>query len=76
VIDHENGLKTLYANLAGLDSELVGKNVSKGDKIGIAGNSALADFSEEVHLHFEILKDDIPQNPQDYLKWFLVNRQT
>ena len=56
VIDHENGIKSLYANLEQADTELVGKNVVKGDKIGSVGNSALADFSEEAHLHFEIFQ--------------------
>lgn len=68
LIDHENGFKSLYANLENSDNSLIGQNVKKGDKIGTAGNSALADISNGEHLHFEILKDDIPQNPSDYIK--------
>ena len=65
LIDHENGFKTLYANLEEQDSALTGQNVKKGDKIGTVGDSALADISKGAHLHFEILKDDNPQNPSE-----------
>lgn len=68
IIDHENGFKTLYANLEAENTELIGENVKQGDKIGNVGNSALADISNGEHLHFEILKDDIAQNPSDYIK--------
>ena len=68
LIDHENGFKTLYANLEEQDSALTGQNVKKGDKIGTVGDSALADISKGAHLHFEILKDDNPQDPSEYLK--------
>jgi murein DD-endopeptidase MepM/ murein hydrolase activator NlpD len=68
VIDHENGLKTMYANLADSETDLTGQNVKKGDKIGTVGKSALADLTEEAHLHFEILKDGRPVDPSEYLK--------
>lgn len=67
VIDHENGLKTLYANLADPEEDITGKNVKQGDKIGNVGNSALADLSEESHLHFELIKDEEPVDPKEYL---------
>ena len=67
VIDHENGLKTLYANLSDSEEDITGKNVKKGDKIGTVGNSALADLSEESHLHIELLKDGNPVDPKEYL---------
>ena len=68
VIDHENGIKTVYSNLSDSDLDLTGQNVRAGDEIGTVGNSALADFTKEPHLHFEVLKDDIPVNPIEYLK--------
>ncbi len=68
VIDHENGIKTMYANLADSDLNLSGQNVRAGDEIGTVGNSALADFTKEPHLHFEVIKDDNPVNPTEYLK--------
>lgn len=68
VIDHENGIKTLYANLSDSDLDLSGQNVRQGDEIGTVGNSALADLTQESHLHFEVLKDDKPVDPMEYLK--------
>lgn len=69
VIDHENGLKSLYANLAETENgDITGQNVKKGDKIGKIGSSALADFSKEGHLHFEVLKDGNPVDPMEYFK--------
>lgn len=68
VIDHENGLKSVYANLAETDKKLLGKNVKRGEKIGEVGNTAVADFEKEAHLHFEILKDSNPVDPADYIE--------
>ena len=68
MIDHENGIKSLYANLADSDNDLTGQNIKQGDEIGTVGNTALSDFTKEAHLHFEILKDDKPVNPMDYVK--------
>lgn len=69
LIDHENGLKTLYANLADFENDdLTGQNVKKGDVIGTVGSSALADLSQGAHLHFELIKDENPVDPAEYLK--------
>lgn len=68
VIDHENGFKTLYANLGDSETDLSGQNVHSGDKIGVVGKSAVADLTREEHLHFEVLKDGVPVNPTEYLK--------
>lgn len=68
VIDHENGFKTLYANLSESSTDLSGQNIHCGDKIGTVGNTAVADLTREAHLHFEILKDGVPVNPTEYLK--------
>lgn len=68
VIDHDNGLQTLYANLAEIDLELTGQSVKQGDKIGTVGDSALADLAEEAHLHFEVIRDGRSVDPSEYLK--------
>lgn len=69
IIDHENGLKSVYANLAELKNEnMIGKNIKKGEVIGEVGNSALIDFSKESHLHFEVLKDENYTNPMEYFE--------
>lgn len=68
LIDHENGIKTVYANLEESDLDLSGQNVKAGDEIGTVGKSAVADLTSEAHLHFEILKDGKPTDPTEYLK--------
>lgn len=67
LIDHENGIKSLYANLAPSDIDITGRNVVQGEEIGAVGSSALSDLTKEAHLHFEILKDDKPVNPTEYI---------
>lgn len=51
IIDHGLGLFTLYGHLSSIDTT-VGKNVSKGEKIGLSGISGLAGGD---HLHFSII---------------------
>jgi murein DD-endopeptidase MepM/ murein hydrolase activator NlpD len=67
VIDHENGLKTVYSNLASDDMVSPNQKVSQGDIIGAVGNTAAFESAEQPHLHFEVLKDDKAVNPEDYL---------
>lgn len=64
VIDHGNGYKTLYGHL----SEIYvtpGKAVSRGQVIGRMGSSGR---STGTHLHFEVRKNDVTQNPLPFLK--------
>lgn len=63
VIDHNNGIRTIYAHLSSI-SVSVGQKVSKGDKIGVMGRTGHA---TGVHLHFEVYKNGGLQNPTRYL---------
>lgn len=64
VVDHGNGYSTLYAHLA---SAYVGAGeyVSKGERIGKMGTTGR---STGIHLHLEIYKNGVAQNPLSYLK--------
>jgi len=67
VIDHQNGLKTVYANLA--SDEMVNPNqkVKQEEIIGSVGDTALFESAEQSHLHFEVLKDNVLVDPKEYL---------
>ena len=68
VIDHGDGYQTIYSNLLTSEFVVEGENVEKGQSIGTVGNTAVFEVADEPHLHFEILKESIPQDPNAYLK--------
>lgn len=61
-IEHGFGYKTIYAHLS---KSLVkeGKNVKRGDRIALTGNSGL---STGPHLHYEVHYNGVPQDPLNY----------
>ena len=67
IIDHKNGLKTVYANLASDDTVTPNQKVKQGDIIGSVGNTAAIESAEPSHLHFEVLKDNENVDPVAYL---------
>ena len=67
VIDHGDGLKTLYRNLASDETVAVNQNVKQGEIIGSIGNTAMDESSEQPHLHFEVLENDKNADPTAYL---------
>lgn len=69
IIDHEDGFKTLYANLLTAEYIVVGENVKSGQTIGTIGNSANFEIADEYHLHFEIIKDGEYDNPKNYISF-------
>jgi murein DD-endopeptidase MepM/ murein hydrolase activator NlpD len=67
VIDHKNGYKSLYANLASDNTLTVGKEVKMGDAIGSVGATAIFESAEPTHLHFELYKEDKLVDPEAYI---------
>ncbi|MCC7354572.1 MAG: M23 family metallopeptidase [Anaerolineae bacterium] len=63
ILDHGNGLTSLYGHLKG-DYVSVGQRVKRGEMIGRLGSTG---NSTGPHLHFEIRKNGANQNPLDYL---------
>jgi murein DD-endopeptidase MepM/ murein hydrolase activator NlpD len=59
VIDHGNGVTTLYAHQAVM-LVAVGDKVAKGTRIGVIGSTG---YSTGPHLHFEIRQDGEPIDP-------------
>ena len=45
-----------------------GEKVEKGQSIGTVGNTAAFEIADEPHLHFEILKNSIQEDPTIYIK--------
>ena len=65
VITHADGYRSVYQNMqtAVPDGIEAGAAVKAGDKIGSVGDTALIEISEDPHLHFELYKDGICENP-------------
>ncbi|WP_066310622.1 peptidoglycan DD-metalloendopeptidase family protein [Bacillus sp. FJAT-29814] len=63
IIDHQNGLRTLYAHMSSLNVT-AGQTVSKGQAIGIMGATGNV---TGVHLHFEVFKNGGQVDPMNYL---------
>jgi murein DD-endopeptidase MepM/ murein hydrolase activator NlpD len=62
-IKHEHGYMTVYAHNQELRVK-EGDKVKKGQIIALSGNSGQ---STGPHLHYEVLKDGKPMDPEDYL---------
>lgn len=63
IIDHKNGIKTIYRNL---DSNIVIKEkqeVQKGETIGKIGDTSIGECKDESHIHFEVVKNGEIVNP-------------
>lgn len=63
VIQHAEGYQTLYAQLQSINVK-VGERVQMGQHIGTVGSSGQ---STGPHLHFELLKDKKPLDPEQFL---------
>ena len=68
VIEHDEGYETVYSNLLTAEFVVVGEEVTQGQTIGTAGNTAAFESNMECHLHFELLKDGEYLDPTIYLK--------
>ena len=68
IISHDDGYETIYSNLLTAEFVVEGEEVSQGQTIGTAGNTAAFESSMESHLHFELLKDEEYLDPTIYLK--------
>ena len=63
IIDHGNGISTLYGHLSGY-AVTPGERVHRGQVIGYLGDSGR---STGPHLHYEVRIHDAPVNPHKYL---------
>jgi murein DD-endopeptidase MepM/ murein hydrolase activator NlpD len=63
IIDHGNGLETLYAHMSEIEVE-VGQVVTQGQEVGKVGTTGRV---TGPHLHFEVLENGVHRNPFNYL---------
>jgi murein DD-endopeptidase MepM/ murein hydrolase activator NlpD len=66
IIDHGNGLKTLYAHNRKLDVT-VGEQVARGQIIAQMGNTGRVYGKTGIHVHFEVIRGGQKVNPMAYL---------
>lgn len=71
VIDHGNGVQSIYRNLGDTLPEgvAVGTSVKAGQLIGAVGESAIVEIGENPHLHFELTNNGEQVNPVSYLDY-------
>jgi len=63
VIDHGNGMRTLYAHLSRYEV-IPGQEIRRGAVLGFSGQSGKA---TSPHLHFEVRRGGVAVNPYPYL---------
>lgn len=64
IMEHEGGVKTRYAHASAI-FVTAGQQVDQGTPVIAIGSTG---HSTGPHLHFEIVVDDAPQNPRNYLR--------
>lgn len=67
VIDHGDGLESIYANLASTPAVNIGDTVNSTSVIGAVGDTAIGETGQPYHLHFSMKKDGESVDPTDYL---------
>lgn len=66
VLEHDDGYRTTYANLADKPDVAAGDQVNAGAVIGTVGTTAAAE-EDTPHLHFAVSRDGKAVNPQEFL---------
>lgn len=69
IVDHGNGVKTLYGHLSAYQVRN-GQKVKRNQKIAEVGSTGL---STGPHLHYEVRVNEICQNPELYIFFDMIN---
>ena len=68
VVSHAGGYTTQYSSLGEELNVAVGDTVSRGQQIGVVGQSALVESTLGPHLHFRVLHREKDVDPAEFLK--------
>ena len=71
VVDHGNGLKTIYNSLSDDVTLNVGEKVLKGQVLGSIALSNRTEYKDGAHLHFTVEENGQNINPSKYLDFQL-----
>ena len=66
-IDHENGVCSVYSNLAEEPPVWEGQTVTMGQVIGSVGGTAIAETNAAPHLHLSMTQDGQSADPMQFL---------
>lgn len=67
VVNHGNGVKTVYRFVTAKEGLSAGMKVDKGAEIAIVAEANGNEYKDGAHLHFEVLKDGKTVDPALYL---------
>ena len=67
VINHGNGLKTVYRFIEEAEGLKVGDQVERGEVIGVVAEANGDEYKEGAHLHFEVLQNGANVDPAIHL---------
>lgn len=66
-IEHANGITTVYRFIDPTATLKAGAKVNRGDVIGTVASAMGVESEHGDHLHFEVYKNGVMQDPDDYL---------
>ena len=67
VLDHGDGLKTVYRFVHAVDGLAVGDKVKQGDTIAVVAEATGDEYKDGAHLHFEIVENGKTVDPTSHL---------
>ena len=67
VVDHGDGVKTLYRFVTEKTGLKVGDKVERGDVIATVAEANGNEYKDGAHLHFEVIKNGTSVDPAEYL---------
>ncbi|MBQ3235042.1 MAG: M23 family metallopeptidase [Clostridia bacterium] len=66
IVDHGDGLKTVYNSIEAGEELVEGMTVLKGQALGSVSTNNKTEYLDGAHLHFEVLKDGEKVDPSSY----------